>query len=143
LRPTILENLGLTAALKYLLEDFLKYQEVSIHKEIDDIQNFFSPQTEINLFRVFQESLHNIVKHAQATHISIIVKRLNGKVDFFIKDNGVGFDPQQIKTEKFAANGMGLAAMDERLRMAGARLHIISQPGMGTEINFSIPGDAN
>jgi signal transduction histidine kinase len=55
----------------------------------------------------------------------------------------VGFDPQQIKTEKFTENGMGLAAMDERLRMIGARLHITSQPGTGTEISFSIPGDDN
>jgi signal transduction histidine kinase len=143
LMPTILENLGLTAALTYLLEDFLQYQGISIHKEIDDIQNFFSPQNEINLFRVFQESLHNIAKHARATLVSIIVKRQDGKVDFFIKDNGVGFDPQQIKTEKFTENGMGLAAMDERLRMIGARLHITSQPGTGTEISFSIPGDDN
>lgn len=142
LSPVLLENLGITAALKHLLEDLRKYQEVTISEDIDDIRDLFSPQTEINLFRVFQEALHNIVKHAQATRISVTIKRHDDRVNFSIKDDGIGFDPQQIAARQKAGRGMGLAAMQERLRMIGARLKIVSQMGQGTEVSFSIHCDA-
>ncbi|MFA5183759.1 MAG: histidine kinase, partial [Syntrophales bacterium] len=143
LSPALLENLGLTAALKRLLVEFGKYQEVAVQVDIDDIQNLFSPQTEINLFRIFQESLNNIAKHARATQVSVTIKRHDGRVDLLIKDNGIGFDLEQIKSEEIADKGMGLAAMEERLRMLGTRLNILSQKDNGTEISFSIPIDAN
>jgi len=98
-------------------------------------------QTETSLFRIFQESLNNIAKHAQATQVSIAIKRQDDKVNFLIKDNGVGFDLEQITHEKIADKGMGLAAMDERLRMIGAHLNILSNKNNGTEISFSIPID--
>jgi PAS domain S-box-containing protein len=143
LSPALLENLGLTAALQYLLDEFGKYQEGTIKVDTDDIQNLFSPQTEINVFRVFQEVLNNIAKHAKATQISVTIKRQNGSVNFFIKDNGVGFDLEQITHAAITDKGMGLPAMEERLRMTGARLNILSQKGDGTEISFSILTDAN
>jgi len=142
LSPALLENLGLTAALRHLFDEFSKYQKVTTKADINDLQNLFPRQTEINLFRVFQESLNNIAKHSQATQVSVSVKRLDGRVNFLIKDNGVGFDLGQIMQEEIINRGMGLAAMDERLRMIGAQLNIVSQQGMGTEINFSIPFDA-
>ncbi|MCK9375693.1 MAG: PAS domain-containing protein [Syntrophobacterales bacterium] len=143
LSPALLENLGLTAALKRLLDEFSKYHEVTIQVDIDDIQNLFSPQTEINLFRIFQECLNNIAKHARATQVSVTIKRQDGRVDLIIKDNGVGFDLKQVKHNEIVDKGMGLAAMEERLRMIGAKLNILSQKDKGTEISFSIPIDAN
>jgi PAS domain S-box-containing protein len=142
LSPALLENLGLTAALNRLLDEFSNYQEVMIKVNIDDIQNLFAPQTEISLFRIFQESLNNIAKHARANQVSVTVKRQNGRVNFSIKDNGVGFDRDQLAHEEIADRGMGLASMEERLRMIGTHLNILSQPGQGTEISFSIPTDA-
>jgi PAS domain S-box-containing protein len=142
LSPALLENLGLTAALQHLLDEFGKYQEVTIQADTDDIQNLFSPQTETNLFRIFQETLNNIAKHAQATQVSVTIKRQDGRVNFLIKDNGVGFDPEQITRNEIADKGMGLAAMDERLRMIGAHLNILSQKSNGTALSFSIPIDA-
>jgi PAS domain S-box-containing protein len=142
LSPVLLETLGLTAALKHLLDELSKYQEVTLTADIDDLRNLFSPQTQINLFRVFQESVHNIAKHAQATQVSVTIKRQNGSVNFLIKDNGVGFDPHQIPAKKITGRGMGLAAMRERLQMIGARLNIVSQIGTGSEISFSIQCDA-
>jgi PAS domain S-box-containing protein len=142
LSPALLETLGFTAAIKHLLDEFGKYQEVTIKTDTDDIQNLFSPQTETNLFRVFQEAFNNITKHAQATQVSVTIKRQDGNVNFLIKDNGIGFDREQIAHAGIADKGMGLGAMDERLRMIGAHLNIVSQTGMGTEISFSIPIDA-
>ena len=139
LSPALLENLGLVAALNYLLSEFSKYQGITVTADIDDIHKFFSLQTETHIFRIFQESINNIAKHAQATQVSITIKKQNTNVNFSIKDNGVGFDLEQITSEKPAYIGMGLAAMAERLRMIGSQLNIWTQKGNGTEISFSIP----
>ena len=141
LTPSLLETLGLTAALKHLLQAVSKSQKIKVNVVTDKIENLFSPQTEINLFRIFQESLNNIAKHARATQVFVSIKRQNGRVDFLIKDDGDGFDLQQTLQRKSADKGMGIAAMDERLRMIGTQFNIMSQPGMGTEISFSIPVD--
>jgi PAS domain S-box-containing protein len=138
LSPVLLEDLGLAAACEYLLAELGKLENVTINTDIDGIKHLFAPQTEINVFRVFQESLHNIARHAQATQVSVAIKRYNGRVDFCIRDNGVGFDLQQITGKKSAKKGLGLAAMEERLRMSGSQLHIDSHPGRGTAISFSI-----
>jgi PAS domain S-box-containing protein len=142
LQPLALENLGLTVALKSLVDGFGKYQEIPVKVDIDDIQHLFSPQTEIHIYRIFQETLNNVVKHAQATQISLTVAEQNGQVDFYIKDNGIGFDPKQIHHQRMLDKSMGLASIKERLRMIGSHLNIESCKGMGTEISFSIPIDA-
>jgi signal transduction histidine kinase len=142
LTPAILENLGLIAAIKHLLTEFSKYEKVEIKVNVDDIGNLFSPQTEINLFRIFQECLNNIAKHAHASKVSLTIANQDGKVYFSIKDNGVGIDLEQLPVKELTDKGMGLAAMEERLRMIGAQLNISSQKGTGTEISFSIPIDA-
>ncbi len=138
LRPLVLENLGLAVALKYLCDDFSKYEEIPVTVEMDDIHNELLPQTETNIFRIFQESLHNIAKHARATAVSVSGKKQNGQINFTIKDNGVGFNIKQPAQSKRFGKGMGLAAIEERLRMIGGRLEISSQQGQGTEIRFSI-----
>ena len=143
LSPTLLENLGLTAAVKYLLEEFSKHSKSQVTFDADDIQDLFPPHTQINLFRVCQEAINNIAKHSLATQVSVAIKRRDGSVNFCIKDNGVGFDFDQFREEDLVEKGMGVAAMDERLRMIGAQLNILSQKGKGTEISFSIPINAN
>jgi PAS domain S-box-containing protein len=143
LTPAILENLGLTAAIKHLLVEFSKYEKVEIKVNVDDIGNLFSPQTEINLFRIFQECLNNIAKHAHASKVSLTIANQDGKVYFSVKDNGVGIDLEQLPVKELTDKGMGLAAMEERLRMIGAQMNISSQKGTGTEISFSIPIDAD
>jgi two-component system sensor histidine kinase DegS len=90
-----------------------------------------------------QEAINNITKHSLATQVSLTIKRQDGRVDFCIKDNGLGFDLEQFREEDLSEKGMGVASMDERLRMIGGHLAIASQMGMGTEISFSIPCDAN
>ncbi|MHB9072190.1 MAG: HAMP domain-containing sensor histidine kinase [Desulfobaccales bacterium] len=143
LSPALLEHVGLTAALKHILDELGKSQEVTIKADIDDLRTLLSPQAELNLFRITQEALNNIAKHARATQVSVTIKKQDGRVNFCIKDDGVGFDLEQAAHENITDRGMGLAAMDERLRMIGAHLNIVSQMGLGTEISFSIPFNAN
>ena len=103
LSPILLEDLGLTAALKHLLDDLGNLEKITITADIDDIRQLFSTQTEINVFRVMQESLNNIAKHARSTNVSVYIKRQNGTVNFLIKDNGIGFDQKKLTRKKIAA----------------------------------------
>jgi signal transduction histidine kinase len=108
---------------------------------MDEIDQLFSPETQINIYRIFQESLTNIVRHARADHVSVNVKRGNGKVSFMIQDNGRGFNIPRAMSRKFVKRSLGLTAMNERALMAQGSLKISSQKGQGTTITFTIPTD--
>jgi PAS domain S-box-containing protein len=139
LSPAVLADMGLPAALRQLTEEFSKYHQARLFMEMDDVQQLFSPEEEIGFYRVFQESLNNIAKHAQADQIKITVKKHKGCVAFGVADNGIGFDIQKLLSDKTKRQGLGLAAMDERVRILGGKLHIESLPGRGTSLSFTIP----
>jgi signal transduction histidine kinase len=139
LSPAILEDLGLSAALKWLIKNFGKQHSIRTSVEIVNIDHLFSQETQTNLYRIFQEALTNILKHARAGHVSFVVKKEEkGSVFFLIKDNGKGFDVNEAKSENIAERGMGLTAMNERAYMMGAILDIQSRPGEGTRITLEI-----
>jgi signal transduction histidine kinase len=106
---------------------------------MDEIDPLFSPETQINIYRIFQESLTNVIKHARASLVSVKVKRENGKVSFMIGDNGRGFDLKRAISRKVARRSLGLTAMNERALMAHGSLQISSRKGQGTTIMFTIP----
>ncbi len=141
LSPSILEELGLTSALRYLTSEFGKhYQVKSIEYDSDDIDALFPPRTQINIYRIFQECLTNIGKHAEASHISVAVKKKDGGVSFLVADNGKGFAVEDALSRPAAERGLGLATIYERVRILGGALQIWSQPGGGTLISFIVPG---
>jgi len=139
LSPSILEDLGILPALRWLIDEFTKHHPVESKLDIEDTPNLFSKEDEIIIFRIFQETLTNIGKHAQATHVSVIIKLQDGEVSFMVEDNGKGFNVEQIFSREATKRGMGLVTMEERARMVGGSLDIWSQEGTGTRITFSIP----
>ena len=140
LSPRGLENFGLSTALKRQISDFAKhYQFEQLHTEIDEINDLFSMEARLNLYRIIQECLTNIGKHGQATQLSVIVKRQTKTVTFQVEDNGNGFNVALILNDKNGRQGIGLASMEERVRMLGGGLKIRSQEGQGTRISFAIP----
>jgi len=141
LTPSILEDLGLSAALKSLINTFSKHHHscqvsVDLDAEIDPL---FTPESRINIFRIFQESLTNIGKYAHATRIKLNIKRKGEQVCFLIEDDGSGFDVAQVLAIKGGDKGLGLAAMEERVRMLGGTLQLMSEEGKGTRIAFTVP----
>jgi PAS domain S-box-containing protein len=139
LSPSILEDLGLTSSLGYLVDEICKNHQISCSMEMDDINHLFSTEAQINIYRIFQESLTNIIKHAQATRVSVIVKRRDSEVTFRLEDNGRGFDLAEVLSRNVAEKRLGLTAMQERARLAGGALTIRSQKGKGTRISFNLP----
>jgi PAS domain S-box-containing protein len=139
LSPSILIDLGLPAALRHLTEEFSKYHDIKLSLKMGYIKNQFTAEEEINLYRIFQEALNNIVKHAQATRIDITIKKHNGWVTFRVDDNGRGFYMDHILSKDTSRRGLGLTAIEERVRMLGGTLEISSQEGQGTSITIVVP----
>jgi signal transduction histidine kinase len=137
--PSCLEDLGLSSSLRYLVEEICRNHQIKSAVVMDEIDHLFSPETQINIYRIFQESLTNVVKHAKASLISVNVQRQDGGVCFRIQDNGRGFNLKQAMSGKVAKKNLGLTAMNERARMAQGTLQISSRKGQGTTITFVIP----
>ena len=139
LSPSTLEDLGLSSALRWLIEDFGKRHSMHTSLDIGDIDHLFSQEAQTNLYRIFQETLTNISKHADASHVSFVVKKKDSRVYFLLEDNGKGFDVDQVKEMQSFEKGMGLAAMEERVHMLGANLDLRSKERKGTRVSFTIP----
>jgi PAS domain S-box-containing protein len=140
LSPSILEDLGLMAALRNLFTGVEEhYQLDAFSADIDELDPLFSPQASINIYRIFQEALTNIAKHARPTQVEVRARRENSQVAFSIEDNGVGFDIEEMQRLGQEKRGLGFATMEERVRSMGGTFHAESQPGRGTRINFTLP----
>ncbi len=141
LSPVLLELMGLSAALKYLFSDISEHQRLGCTIDIDEIDKLFSKHAQITIYRIFQECLTNIVRHSQATHFSVVIKDLGNHISLMVQDNGKGFNVKRILTQKASQRGIGIAAMQERVRMLGGTLDIWSQENSGTRITYDIPSD--
>ncbi len=140
LSPSALEQFGLATAIRNLLENFSKHYTIQWEpSQIESIDNLFPPVSQINIYRIFQESLTNISRHSQATDILIDIEKQDGYVTCVIKDNGSGFEPQALLDSETGPKGIGLATMYQRTRIAGGRLEIESSPGAGTQLTLTVP----
>jgi PAS domain S-box-containing protein len=140
LSPGILEDLGLSTALHRLIEEFSKHHNITEDmEEVDLIDDLFPVDAQLNIYRIFQESLTNVGKYADADQLTIKIKREDDHVFFAIDDNGRGFDPAEVLASEIVGRGLGLTAMEERVRMLGGTLDIWSQPGQGSKISFVVP----
>lgn len=139
LSPAVLEDLGLTTAVRYLVNNFNNSSEIAVGLKITDIDHLFTQETQIMIYRVLQEALTNIGKHSRALSASVVVRKEEGRVVFFIEDAGRGFDIPAAVMRGPSGKGLGLAIMEERIRMLEGTFEIRSEEGKGTRLSFSIP----
>jgi two-component system sensor histidine kinase UhpB len=139
LSPSILEDLGLEAALRYLIDGVGKHYKVNHSFETAGLNDLFPAEAQIIIYRIFQECFTNISKHAEAREVSLVIKESEGQVSLILEDDGKGFDVHEVWGRHAAGRGLGLAALDERVRMLGGTLEIQSRPGAGTRITCNIP----
>jgi signal transduction histidine kinase len=107
--------------------------------DIDDMDRLFPQDAEIIIYRILQEALTNIGKHAQAKNVSVVIKKHDDRVSFSAEDDGIGFDVPRSATVNPDEKGLGLTIMDERARMLKGSLEVWSEEGKGTRISFHIP----
>ena len=140
LSPGNLEDLGLTGALRQILGAFAKnHPDIRWKVKLDNLDADFSLPTQTVIYRIVQEILTNIGKHAKPSRVSVRVKRNPTATLFTVEDNGCGFDASRINSQDNPNRGLGLATMEERVRMQGGTLEIISRENQGTRIAFTLP----
>jgi len=133
LRPAALDDFGLTAALERLTEMVSLDTSVEVDLEIGIGDERLPADVETTMYRIVQEALTNISKHADATRISIVLTRTEHTVVLVVEDDGDGFDPSDETA------GLGLAGMRERLTLLGGRLTVEASPGTGTTVAAEVP----
>jgi signal transduction histidine kinase len=140
LRPAILDDLGLRAALSWFFRRFeTTYSHIRVEQEIG-IEDGETPNA-LNtvIYRVTQETLNNVVKHSKANHVFFSLKAANEKIELTITDNGKGFDVVEILTKERSFPGLGLVSMRERTRLFGGTFNVTSTEGKGTTVHASWP----
>ncbi|HJQ24041.1 MAG TPA: two-component regulator propeller domain-containing protein [Blastocatellia bacterium] len=139
LRPYQLDDLGLTRAIEAIVEKVSSSSEISFSSKLARIDGRFSPEAEINIYRIVQESLNNIVKHSAAKHARVIIESQGPQVSLTIQDDGRGFEPEKAMAVA-RQGGFGLKGISERARMLGAKYAIYSAAGQGTTITLNLGG---
>jgi len=140
LHPALLDDLGFSPALRYLAENLTEECRISVSLDISDIDALISKEAARNIYRICQEALTNVMKHAGANHVRIKTRKENGSLSLFVEDNGKGFDPLEAGTRAGVQKGLGLTVMRERAYLIGGTLEISSRPeGGGTRISLTIP----
>ncbi|MEX0766374.1 MAG: GAF domain-containing sensor histidine kinase [bacterium] len=137
LRPSILDDLGLVAAIRWYAKETIEPQGVQVAMQLNGMEERLPSYIETAIFRIAQEALTNILKHAGATHASVDVAHRDGRVEMVITDDGRGFDLSAVTTNR--EGGMGLLGMRERAAILGGTLVIRSTPGGGTRLEATIP----
>ena len=137
LSPGDLEDLGLTTALHSLLDEFADLQKNIIWTiKLDNLDGLLPLSAQTAIYRVVQEALTNIGKHAKPKQVSLEIKREQQRISFIIEDDGIGFERDKIVREK---KTLGLLAMEERVNILGGSFELRSQEDQGTRISFTIP----
>jgi len=136
LRPPSLDLLGLDAALRAYVQEWSQQYGIKTTYQgvgVDTVR--LLPEVETNLYRIFQEALQNVYKHAGADRVNVLLERRDGHAVLIIEDNGKGYDPEVAAEER----GMGVTNMSERASLINGAVEIESQPGQGTTVFVRVP----
>jgi PAS domain S-box-containing protein len=134
LHPSILDDLGLTAALNHLCEDFSAREGIKVQFTSEAVPRAIPVEVAACLYRVAQEAMHNVLKHAQTGYVQMKLSGGSGGIHLSIQDTGVGFDSESLRRP-----GLGIVSMKERVRLVHGEFSIHSKPGQGTEVRVFVP----
>lgn len=139
LRPSLLDDLGLVAALRWYIDRLKLHAGLTIRFVAEPSDMRLSPVLETACFRVAQEALTNVVRHARARRVLVELRQHNAELRLIVRDDGIGFDPHTTWTRAAYGASVGLLSMQERVLIAGGQLQIESVPGHGTEVSARFP----
>ncbi len=135
LRPATLDHLGLVAALRQYSEIIASQCNLDIQFEAIGFEKRLSDHAEVALYRIVQEAVTNVVRHAKASRVDILLERQESRIVVMVEDNGIGFGYES----EMKVGHLGLIGMQERAEMLGGKLTIESRPGKGTTIQIETP----
>ncbi len=140
LRPSILDDLGILPTLSWFFREFeAACSTIAVEKAINIAEHEVPLPLQITLYRVLQEAISNIVKHAGADRVRVSLQCVDEVLHLQIEDNGCGFDPDSIQCVEGQRRGLGLLSMKERATFSGGIFHLASTPGQGTRIEVAWP----
>ena len=132
LRPSMLDDLGLVAALEWQGREVSRSSEIEVNVEAENVSESLPDDYNVTIYRLVQEALNNAIRHSGAHNAHVRVSQNDGRIRVEIGDDGHGFDPARSR-------GMGMLGMEERVRRLGGRLDIRSAPGKGTTVAAELP----
>jgi signal transduction histidine kinase len=135
LHPSIIYHLGLPAALRSLVEEFQRSCSGTANFKAGEFPDELPPDVAAALYRITQEALRNVTKHAPAAPVGVLLVREPGGLRLTIEDKGPGFDPEAVRGQ----GGLGIISMRERTQILGGNLLVQSAPGQGTRIEVRVP----
>jgi signal transduction histidine kinase len=142
LRPYQLDRLGLTQAVRTMIQQASDNSHMSFASLVEDIDGLLDKDAEIHVYRIIQESVNNIIKHSAATESTVVVKKRATRISISIRDNGKGFDSAKL-TSQPQKQGFGLTGVSERIRILKGTFELDSKPGGGTTLTVEIPFQNN
>jgi signal transduction histidine kinase len=138
LRPGLLDELGFTKAVQASADKAAKAAGLALDLKLADVEGLMSPEFEVNLFRIIQEILNNVLKHAGAARVKVTLTRERAHLRLVVEDNGRGFDPKLLESLAPDQRGLGLHEITERAKMMRGRATIRSRPGQGTQVTVEV-----
>lgn len=142
LRPLALEDLGLAAAMQYLVSQLAQREGIDVHLNVDGEIDGLTNDMEVAIYRILQEALNNIKKHANATEVNVTVQFTRRHVRLIVKDNGRGFEVPEAITDFAREGSFGIMGLHERAQLFGGDVTIDSGPNNGTTITLVMPRQA-
>jgi signal transduction histidine kinase len=139
LRPSVLDDLGLLSAIRWYAERHLERRGIAVRCEFSGTEARLQPELETALFRVVQEAITNIAKHAGAETVLVQFLEREDRIEIEIEDDGRGFSPDSLPPPAARERGLGLLGMRERVELFGGTIEIDSAPGRGTRIAITVP----
>ena len=142
--PSVLDDIGIVATLEWYCREFgITHPGLGIEKNVGLAEDEVPASAKIVIYRVMQEVLSNVEKHSQASHVSLSLNKSDHRLEFVIKDDGIGFDPEEAIVKRNPWGGLGLLSMKERTELSGGVFEVESAKGKGTTIRASWPLSGN
>jgi len=139
LRPFQLERLGLTMAMRAIVRETSESTNLPIDVRIEKVDGLLTSEAEAMLYRILQEALSNVLKHADASRVEVVLERAGDRIRLRIEDDGRGFDLKSVTDPARRTHGLGLAGFKERTQLLHGTFHCRTAPGHGTLLTFDIP----
>ena len=139
LRPSMLDDLGLEPAVRWYASRQAALAGLQVEFQADAMEGRLDPVVETACFRVAQEALTNVVRHARARAVAVEMRKQDGQLHLYVRDNGAGFDVAALREQAVLGASLGLLSMEERATLADGGLELKSSPGRGTEVHAWFP----